>query len=644
MKVTFGVMPWHSLDFPCLASGILTSVAQKSFTDWQFHQIYSNIEWAEYLNTITAGAFSPDEYSLLGNDFVYCLAGEWVFSGSLHGTSKASIDDYYPHFVGSKEQFEFILEAYHAADTYISLLARRIADDGTNILALSSTFSQNVAALSLAKKIKQIKPKVITVLGGGNCDGIQGEALHRNFDFVDFVVRGEGETAFVDLLAEIEEEHPSYESVKSLCWWSDGQHVSNPQGKALEITDVPAPVYDPYFSTLEASYLQPHIQPSIVVENARGCWWGQKHHCTFCGLNGSSMSFRSKEQDQAVVQIETLIKRHHILDVIVTDNILDNAYFEEFLPRLAEHGWDLRMQYEIKANLKSDQIELMRQAGITHVQPGIESLSSNVLRLMRKGITGPRNIQALRDCQNGNITVSWNYLIGFPGETEADYTNIIDQLPHLYHLQPPRGGVTRISVQRFSPYYNDSELGFADRLPHPAYSIIYRLTPTEIDDLAFFHVSPPRGISLEQEEHFQQAISLWQDAHDGGALFTFETVGQGIVLTDTRAPRGPIRTELFDPIEVAMFDTLAQVIGKKGACAKVAKLTGASESTVAAVFDRFVACGIAFADDELAVRLPINPQKIGSIQGFWGLPEKSPLDFDPNSWRKDEAEFHVVQA
>lgn len=644
MKVTFGIMPWHSLDFPCLASGILTSVAQNSLPDWQFHQIYSNIEWAEYLNTITAGAFSPDEYGLLGNDFVYCLAGEWVFSGSLHGTSQASINDYYPHFVGSKEQFEFILEAYHAADPYISFLARRIADDGTNILALSSTFSQNVAALSLAKKIKQIKPEVVTILGGGNCDGVQGEALHRNFDFVDFTVRGEGETAFVSLLTEIEQENPSYESVKNLCWRSDGQHVSNPQGKAVEITDIPAPVYDPYFSTLDASFLQPHIQPSIVVENARGCWWGQKHHCTFCGLNGSSMSFRSKGQIQAVEQIETLIKRHQILDVIVTDNILDNAYFEEFLPRLAEHGWDLRMQYEIKANLKSNQIELMRRAGITHVQPGIESLSSNVLRLMRKGITGPRNIQALRDCQDGNITVSWNYLIGFPGETESDYTNIIDQLPHLYHLQPPRGGVTRISVQRFSPYYNDSELGFADRLPHPAYGIIYRLEPTEIDDLAFFHVSRPKGISPEQEEHFQQAISEWQDAHDSGAMFTFEEAEQGIVLTDTRAPRGPIRTELLDPIEVAMFDTLAQVIGKKGACAKVAKLTGASESTVAAVFDRFVANGIAFADSDLAVRLPTNPQKFGSIQGFWGPPERIPLGFDPNGWREDVANSQRIRA
>ena len=33
------------------------------------------------------------------------------------------------------------------------------------------------------------------------------------------------------------------------------------------------------------------MSPTLLIETSRGCWWGERNHCTFCGLNGSSMSF-----------------------------------------------------------------------------------------------------------------------------------------------------------------------------------------------------------------------------------------------------------------------------------------------------------------------------------------------------------------
>ena len=64
----------------------------------------------------------------------------------------------------------------------------------------------------------------------------------------------------------------------------------------------------------------------------------------------------------------------------------------------------------------------MAQAGVTKIQPGIESLSSNVLRLMRKGVRAIQNVNLLRWAQYYDIDVAWNLLWGFPGETEQDYT------------------------------------------------------------------------------------------------------------------------------------------------------------------------------------------------------------------------------
>ncbi|MCE0447111.1 hypothetical protein LT493_30015 [Streptomyces tricolor] len=53
---------------------------------------------------------------------------------------------------------------------------------------------------------------------------------------------------------------------------------------------------------------------------------GEKHHCTFCGLNGFAMAFRAKPGERLWAEIDRLVRRHRILDVVTVDNIIDMAY------------------------------------------------------------------------------------------------------------------------------------------------------------------------------------------------------------------------------------------------------------------------------------------------------------------------------
>src|SRR5262249_21046555 len=152
-----------------------------------------------------------------------------------------------------------------------------------------------------------------------------------------------------------------------------------------------------------------------------------KQHCTFCGLNGSGMAFRSRPPAVVQQELTAAVRRQRTLDVLTVDNIMDQRYFSTLLPALAETGWDLRPHYELKANLQPEQLETLRRAGVWHVQPGIESLSSRVLGLMRKGITGCRNVETLREGAEQGLTVAWNWLYGFPGETAADYGAVLEQ-------------------------------------------------------------------------------------------------------------------------------------------------------------------------------------------------------------------------
>ncbi len=69
-----------------------------------------------------------------------------------------------------------------------------------DLVGFSSTFQQNVPSLALAQQLKRQQPSLPVLFGGGNCERPMGPALHRNFTFVDYVVSGEAEVAFVGLI------------------------------------------------------------------------------------------------------------------------------------------------------------------------------------------------------------------------------------------------------------------------------------------------------------------------------------------------------------------------------------------------------------------------------------------------------------
>ena len=121
--------------------------------------------------------------------------------------------------------------------------------------------------------------------------------------------------------------------------------------------------------------------------------------------------------------------------VSCVDNILDLRLAPILFPALQRSGLDLELFYEVKANLRQDQLAMMRAGGVKSVQPGIESFSNQVLRLMEKGCTGLQNIQLLRWCEEAGIMAAWNLLSGFPGEDPDEYRTA-ELLPLLTHCSP----------------------------------------------------------------------------------------------------------------------------------------------------------------------------------------------------------------
>jgi magnesium-protoporphyrin IX monomethyl ester (oxidative) cyclase len=74
-----------------------------------------------------------------------------------------------------------------------------------------------------------------------------------------------------------------------------------PRASVQDLDQIAIPDYNDYFQTLESCpKIAPYITRGMFVETSRGCWWGQKQHCTFCGLNGAGMTYRSKSPERVV--------------------------------------------------------------------------------------------------------------------------------------------------------------------------------------------------------------------------------------------------------------------------------------------------------------------------------------------------------
>jgi ribosomal peptide maturation radical SAM protein 1 len=161
-------------------------------------------------------------------------------------------------------------------------------------------------------------------------------------------------------------------------------------------------------------------------------------------------------------------------------------YFNTVIPTLtSQKDPPFSIFYETKSNLNEQHVKALAAAGVRWIQPGIESLHDDVLRLIDKGNSAIANVALLKFALENGVRVSWNLLFGVPNEQDQWYDEMASWLPMIVHLQPP-ASMVRIRYDRFSPYHQEPAR-FGIRLsPNKAYSFVYPLSADEIGNLAYF--------------------------------------------------------------------------------------------------------------------------------------------------------------
>ncbi len=515
------VMPFAAVGWPAIGVSLLQGGLRRCGILSKI--LYLNIDFCEFIG--------GDLYRWVAEQSPEtALIGEWIFAEAAFGPQAPKDETRFVNLIlGNypfmKERMEQAVRARRAAIKFTDLCVDRTCAYNARIIGFTTTFQQNVASLAVARKLKERLPNSVIVFGGANCEDEMGPALCRCFPWVDYVFSGEADRTFVEFVQRLlaRNDAPSERIIS-------GAPIQN-------LDSLPYPDFDDYFETQKAS--SEKIMPSLMIEMARGCWWGQKQQCTFCGLNGATIAFRSKSPERALEEIRYLVERYRLRSVRAVDNILDMKYIQTVLPELIRQRMGLSLFFEVKANLSKDHIRQLVEAGVSSIQPGIESLSTAILKLIQKGSKAMHNIQLLKWCEEFRIAPTWNLIYGFPKEPAEEYLRMAELIPLLTHLRPP-DSCGPVRLDRFSPYFErPPAFGIRNIRPHSAYPHVYPLEAKEITRLAYyFEFDYCDAKSLEDYiEPLMKAVYKWMLLWRNGVrpVLRVQSIGSNrICIQDTR--------------------------------------------------------------------------------------------------------------
>jgi ribosomal peptide maturation radical SAM protein 1 len=544
------------------------------------------------------------------------MVGEWIWSKAAFGEEyMGREEDYFREYAhifraickraGCRVQrFRNIRDK--DAPAFIEFCVNAVDWSRFGLIGFSVVFQQLLASVALAKALKQRYPEIPIAFGGASLEDDIADEIMRQCPQVDYIHCGDAEISFPEMVRRLDRGQ-SMEGQPGVMW-RNGSSIAY-AGRAPNFTamdETPLPQFDEYFYAREEGGYERYddaCEPMIPIETARGCWWGEKHHCTFCGLNRSGMEFRAKSPEQVLDQLEQLSRKHGVFSFNAIDNIMAPEYADKLFRRLADANTDLEIHYEIRPNFSRTQLARMRKGGLTSVQPGVESFATNVLKSMRKMTTGMRNVELIKWCTFYGIDCLYNILMRFPGETEEDYRLQADLVPKILHLQPP-WGIVKARADRGSPMFTEPETQSIRRLtPARCYGYIF---PRRFDLSRISYYFDHEMENIVSEEHYDDLldrVAQWQSVWSGNnhPTLTYRKAFSSIVVEDRR--RRKAETYSYADDRAKLYEYCADARTKRD----IAGAFG-SETWVAEALQEFTGNNLMlFLDDRyLSLALPQN--------------------------------------
>jgi ribosomal peptide maturation radical SAM protein 1 len=516
-------MPWVTLD-PSIQLGIVHTVLSKA--GLKVGSLSANLDYYSFLyerKLVT----SRLQYLEISQSMEYA---EWVFTNP---TFKG-IDD-------SETLQQILPDLYFdikaATPEFVEKLALEIVESNPKIVGFTIVLAQFVASLVLAKRIKELNPRIKVIFGGpGLVHGV-GEALLENFGWLDAIWHGDAEVALPEFVKGLQAgltSHPCASIRSDL-----GIYFADLSNK-VEGDQFEDPNHEEFFERIDRLKLD-EVKRDVYIqyETGRGCWWGFKHPCTFCAEDVFTTPYRRKNWEKVVADVLRLADQHGVYKFYAVDSILDYKDGTKILESLIESKYNLELFFELKSNTGLEDLKLLKRAGARVLQPGIESLSTPILELISKGVSAIQNVRFLKFCKWLDIPLTWNIIRGFHSEDPTEYLRMAELAYKLQHLYPPNG-VIEYYLSRGSQLFDFPEkYGIVIRDPEPIFQFLYPLDREQLYRIATkfnYDGIDSAPYSLELTRVVREWIQNYRQKK-GQKLLRYYRLGEKVVVEDERPGR-----------------------------------------------------------------------------------------------------------
>jgi radical SAM superfamily enzyme YgiQ (UPF0313 family) len=325
---------------------------------------------------------------------------------------KTSIEKTFYHQVDPSVVLELeepIREFYIHLEKYF---IRLLEQEAPEVLGLSVFTGTLPASLFVFKLTKEKYPQVETVMGGGiftnelHIDSPEFPYFLRSAPYIDKIIVGEGELLFEQWLkGQLPDEQRVYT-------------LNDINGQTLPL-DNPDMAQAPDFSDFDT-----RAYPYLASYNSRSC----PYQCTFCTETVQWGKYRKKSAKQMVKELQKLYETYGTQLFLMGDSLLNPIITDlagEFINAGPVLYWDGYLRADQPVCSKENTL-LWRRGGFYRARLGLESGSPRVLELMGKKITPGHIKTAVSALAYAGIKTTTYWVIGYPGETEADFQQTLD--------------------------------------------------------------------------------------------------------------------------------------------------------------------------------------------------------------------------
>ena len=291
---------------------------------------------------------------------------------------------------------------------------KSVIDGKPDLVAFTSMTTSYLSVEQAAGLLKEALGVPI-VIGGPHATSLPQQTISDpNFDFL---VYGEGEPAWTELLQAIEAKDDRYERIENLWFRRDGQVVSNPERKLTSDLDaIPFPARHLYELDKYPLYA-PDGAPMLTVLSSRGCPWS----CSFCFKGIVGRTYRQRSPENIFAELEQAHEQYGVRNFYFIDDLftIDVRRLESIADHFIEKGSPFRWQCLARVDrVKPNLLQKMQQAGCRQIHYGIESGNTDILKATAKHIDLDQVRQAATWTMEAGIKGKGYFILGLPGDTE----------------------------------------------------------------------------------------------------------------------------------------------------------------------------------------------------------------------------------